>query len=137
LGKTIQSVTFLQELFALEATQVRGPFLIVAPLSLITQWQAESHTWAPDMNVVFYHGSADARDFLVQQEFFFTDQFIPKANALRLKKLHITKFHILITTYEVILKDVAVLSKIRWKALIVDEARKYRFGTLHFFVLWH
>jgi len=126
LGKTIQSVTFLQELHSLDTTQVRGPFLVVAPLSLIGQWQSESQTWAPDLNVVFYHGSADARNFLVQQEFYYTDQFIPKSDAVKLKKQHITKFHILITTYEVVLKDIAVLSKVKWKALIVDEAHRLK-----------
>ena len=126
LGKTIQSVAFLHQLHELPATQVRGPFLIVAPLSLIAQWQSESQTWAPDLNIVFYHGSADARDFLVQQEFYYTEQFVPKTTAMKLKKQHITKFHILITTYEVVLKDIAVLSKIRWKALIVDEAHRLK-----------
>jgi len=126
LGKTIQSVGFLHQLHHLDATKVRGPFLVVAPLSLIGQWQSESQTWAPDLNIVFYHGSADARDFLVQQEFYYTDQFIPKQNATKLKKQHVTKFHILITTYEVVLKDIAVLSKIKWKALIVDEAHRLK-----------
>jgi chromodomain-helicase-DNA-binding protein 7 len=121
LGKTIQSIGFLHQLHEMPITQVRGPFLIVAPLSLIAQWQSETNTWAPDMNVVFYHGSAEARAFLVQQEFYYTDQFVPQATAAKLKKKHITKFDILITTYEVVLKDVDVLSKIRWKALIVDE----------------
>lgn len=73
------------------------------------------------MNVVFYHGSQEARAFLADQEFYYTDQFIPKAAAVKLQKKHITKFDILITTYEVVLKDVEVLSKIHWKALIVDE----------------
>lgn len=121
LGKTIQSVGFLHQLHELQTTQVRGPFLIVAPLSLIAQWQSETHAWAPDMNVVFYHGSQEARAFLAQQEFYYTDQFISKASAVKFKKKNITKFDILITTYEVVLKDVDVLSKIRWKALIVDE----------------
>lgn len=98
----------------------------MAPLSLIGQWQSESQTWAPDLNIVFYHGSADARNFLVQQEFYYTDQFTPKADAAKLKKHHITKFHILITTYEVVLKDISVLSKIKWKALIVDEAHRLK-----------
>jgi superfamily II DNA or RNA helicase len=126
LGKTIQSTGFLHQLHALQQTQVRGPFLIVAPLSLIGQWQSESQTWAPDLNVVFYHGSADAREFIAQQEFYYTDQFLPKQTVAKLKKMHVTKFHILITTYEVVLKDVDVLKKIRWKALIVDEAHRLK-----------
>ena len=92
---------------------VRGPFLVVAPLSLVAQWESEAKEWAPDMNVVVYHGSADARDFLVKQEFYYTDQFETKSNAQNLRRKHITKFQLLITTYEVVLKDVNVLSKIQ------------------------
>jgi SNF2 family DNA or RNA helicase len=126
LGKTIQSAAFLQELQLQPSSQVRGPFLIVAPLSLIGQWQSELASWTPDFNVILYHGSADARNFLVKQEFYYSDQFVPKADAARLKKNHITKFDILITTYEVVLKDIAVLSKIKWRALIVDEAHRLK-----------
>lgn len=126
LGKTIQSMCFIKSLQDLPTTDVRGPFLIVAPLSLIGQWQSEAQSWAPDLNVVLYHGSADARDFLVKQDFYYTDQFVPKPTAIKLKKQHITKFHILITTYEVVLKDVNVFSKIKWRALIVDEAHRLK-----------
>jgi len=76
--------------------------------------------------VIVYHGNADARDFLVKQEFYYTDQFETKSTAKNLKRKHITKFQLLITTYEVILKDVSVLSKIHWKALIVDEAHRLK-----------
>jgi len=126
LGKTIQSVGFIKLLQDLPNTGVRGPFLIVAPLSLIGQWQSEMKSWAPDLNIVLYHGSADARDFLVKNDFFFTDQFVPKATATKLRKQHVTKFHLLITTYEVVLKDVDVFTKIKWKALIVDEAHRLK-----------
>ena len=37
-----------------------------------------------------------------------------------------TKFQLLITTYEVVLKDANILSKIQWKALIVDEAHRLK-----------
>ena len=109
---------FLDQLHTLSATQVRGPFLIIAPLSLVNQWQSESETWAPDMNVLLYHGSMDARNFMVKQEFYFSDQFMSKAAAAKLKRMHTTKFNILITTYEVAMKDVHVLTKIKWVKLI-------------------
>ena len=38
---------------------------------------------------IIYHGSADARDSLVQQEFFYTDHFMPKVSASKLKRQHI------------------------------------------------
>lgn len=125
-GKTIQSAALMLQLQTNPSTKVRGPFLIVAPLSLVGQWQSELASWAPDMNVVLYHGSADARDFLVQQEFYYNEPFVEKATAVKLKKQCITKFHVLITTYEVCLKDAAVLSKIKWRALIVDEAHRLK-----------
>ena len=47
LGKTIQTMTFLEQLSRLKSTQVRGPFLVVAPLTLVAQWQGEAAAWAP------------------------------------------------------------------------------------------
>mmetsp|Transcript_36172 Transcript_36172/g.86986 ORF Transcript_36172/g.86986 Transcript_36172/m.86986 type:complete len:2449 (-) Transcript_36172:61-7407(-) len=126
LGKTIQTVGFLKLLQDLPDTRVRGPFLIIAPLSLVGQWQSELATWAPDLNVVLYHGSADARSFLVKQEFFLTDQFVPKATATKFRKKNLTKFHVLISTYEVVLKDIDVFKHVQWKALIVDEAHRLK-----------
>jgi SNF2 family DNA or RNA helicase len=108
-----KSMAFLQQLQRMPTTQVRGPFLIVAPLSLVSQWQSEAAIWTPDMNVVLYHGSMDARRFMVKQEFYYTDQFVPKLTAQKLKRLNVTKFDVLITTYEVAMKDANVLSKIR------------------------
>ncbi len=106
-------MAFLKLLQTMPATQVKGPFLIVAPLSLVSQWQSEAATWAPDMNVVLYHGSMDARKFLVDKEFYYNDQFVSKGTAQKLKRMHVTKFDVLITTYEVAMKDINVLSKIR------------------------
>lgn len=126
LGKTIQTVCFLDQLQKLNTTRVRGPFLIVAPLSLVNQWQSEALTWSPDMNVVLYHGSGSARKFLVENEFYYNDQFVPKALAQKLKRQHYTKFHLLITTFEIIMKDMNILSRINWKALIVDEAHRLK-----------
>ncbi|KAL7487630.1 hypothetical protein ACHAW6_013214 [Cyclotella cf. meneghiniana] len=126
LGKTIQSIGFLNQLQRIKEITIRGPFLVVAPLSLVSQWESESKEWAPDMNVVLYHGGADAREFLVKEEFYYTEQFTSKSTALSLRRKHITKFHVLITTYEIVLKDVSVLSKIHWKALIVDEAHRLK-----------
>ncbi|KAA8593597.1 hypothetical protein FQN60_009713 [Etheostoma spectabile] len=48
LGKTIQSITFLYEIFSMG---IRGPFLIIAPLSTITNWEREFRTWT-HMNVI-------------------------------------------------------------------------------------
>lgn len=69
LGKTIQSITFLYEIFCMG---IRGPFLIIAPLSTITNWEREFRTWTP-LNVIVYHGSQISRQMILQYEMFYRD----------------------------------------------------------------
>lgn len=69
LGKTIQSITFLYEIFNMG---IRGPFLIIAPLSTITNWEREFRTWT-HMNVIVYHGSQISRQMILQYEMFHRD----------------------------------------------------------------
>ena len=69
LGKTIQSITFLYEMFSLG---IRGPFLVIAPLSTITNWEREFRTWTP-LNAIVYHGSQISRQMILQYEMFYRD----------------------------------------------------------------
>ncbi|MGH0162791.1 UNVERIFIED_CONTAM: hypothetical protein FKN15_043335 [Acipenser sinensis] len=48
LGKTIQSISLLQEVYS---AGLHGPFLIIAPLSTIANWEREFLTWT-DMNTI-------------------------------------------------------------------------------------
>lgn len=45
-----------------------GPFMVVAPASLIANWEQEFHQWAPSLKLVSYKGSADARAALFTQQ---------------------------------------------------------------------
>lgn len=36
---------------------VPGPFIVVAPLSTITNWVKEFRNFAPEMPVILYHGN--------------------------------------------------------------------------------
>lgn len=69
LGKTIQSITFLSEIFL---RGVHGPFLIIAPLSTITNWEREFRTWT-EMNAIVYHGSQISRQMIQQYEMVYRD----------------------------------------------------------------
>jgi chromodomain-helicase-DNA-binding protein 1 len=84
-----------------------GPFLVIVPLSTITAWQSQFQTWAPDMNVVTYIGTASSREVIRSYEFGPTN-----------KKL---KLNVLLTTYELVLRDAKELCDIKWQALAVDE----------------
>lgn len=62
LGKTIQTISFLNYLF--HEHQLYGPFLLVVPLSTLTSWQREIQTWAPQMNAVVYLGDITSRNMV-------------------------------------------------------------------------
>lgn len=119
LGKTIQTLAFLDRLRESDKIMCRGPFLIVAPLSLIMQWQNECETWTT-MNCIVYHGNGDSREIIRDFEFYYLDE------NNQPDKQKPFRFNILVTTYEVAIKDISILSKIRWRCLIVDEAHRLK-----------
>ena len=76
LGKTIQSITFLYEIYL---KGIHGPFLVIAPLSTIPNWEREFRTWT-ELNVVVYHGSQASRRTIQLYEMYFKD---PQVKCLR------------------------------------------------------
>lgn len=63
LGKTMQVALFLEYL-AVECN-IWGPHLIVAPLSVLSSWQAELARWAPSLRVLLFYGSEGERSRLL------------------------------------------------------------------------
>ena len=122
LGKTIQSAGFLQLLKRHQG--VTGPFLIVAPLSTIVNWQRELDEWT-DMDSVIYHGSVEDRQLIREHEFYYMSR----------NKKDGHKVEIVITTPETCLAADSrtptgrvhrELAQIDWDVLIVDEAHKLK-----------
>lgn len=85
-----------------------GPHLIVAPLSTLSNWINEFEMWAPDVPVVMYHGNPGERNAIFKQM------------MKQLKGGRPTdKFPVVCTSYEIILRDSASLSKIGWEFIII------------------
>jgi len=105
VAQTVQTVSFISYLF--HEMQQYGPFLVIVPLSTITAWQTQFQAWAPDMNVITYIGTATAREVIRTYEF-----------GLSHKKL---RMNVLLTTYELTLRDAKELGDIKWQLLAVDE----------------
>ncbi|KCV68048.1 hypothetical protein H696_05514 [Fonticula alba] len=114
LGKTCQTICMLSYLF--HSRNIYGPFLLVVPLSTIDAWQNELRRWAPAMNAILYLGNAKSREVIRQYEFYEEGSNDPSA----------PRFNVLLTTFDMVLRDFAYLSPIRWAYLGVDEAHRLK-----------
>lgn len=131
LGKTIQAAAFLMTVS--QSFRIRGPFLIIAPLSTLYQWYRELSNWT-DLNIVNYSGNALDRAMIREYEFAFTsDRPIQlRRNQKYLKNCHqkmrsstskTWMAQVVITTPETLnAKDHDELFALDWELLIVDEA---------------
>jgi ATP-dependent helicase STH1/SNF2 len=105
LGKTIQTIALLCHI--MEFKQNYGPFLIVVPLTTLSNWVLEFNKWAPSIKKVVFKGNPSQRKQL--------------SHLLRN-----SKWNVCLTTYEYVLKDKSDLNRFQWQYIIVDEGHKMK-----------
>ncbi|EDU40575.1 SNF2 family ATP-dependent chromatin-remodeling factor snf21 [Pyrenophora tritici-repentis Pt-1C-BFP] len=105
LGKTIQTISLIT--YLIEKKRQPGPYLVIVPLSTLTNWTNEFEKWAPSVTKIVYKGPPNSRKQYQQQ-------------------IRWGQFQVLLTTYEFIIKDRPVLSKIKWVHMIVDEGHRMK-----------
>ena len=98
LGKTIQTLAHL--VAEKHAGRLERPCLVVAPTSLMFNWRAEAHRFAPDLRVLLLHGPERKGRF----------QWIGESDLV-------------LTTYALLARDVELLARERFEWLILDEAQ--------------
>merc|ERR1712012_1516392 len=131
LGKTIQTITFLYSLY--KEGHCRGPFLVSVPLSTLINWEREFELWAPEFYVVSYVGDKDSRAVIREHELSFEENAVRKGDKASRIKASTVKFHVLLTSYELISIDSACLGSVSWEVLVVDEAHRLKNSSSKFF----
>ncbi|KAF7557846.1 hypothetical protein G7046_g5961 [Stylonectria norvegica] len=110
LGKTVQSISVMA--YLAEKHDIWGPFLVVAPASTLHNWQQEIAKFVPEFKILPYWGSAADRKVLRK----FWDR---KHTTYRRE----AAFHVCVTSYQLVVSDVAYFQKMRWQYMILDEAQ--------------
>ncbi|XP_045400792.1 chromodomain-helicase-DNA-binding protein 1-like [Lemur catta] len=106
LGKTCQAIALF--IYLAGRLNDEGPFLILCPLSVLSNWKEEMVRFAPGLSCVTYAGDKEERTHIQQD----------------LKQE--SHFHVLLTTYEICLKDASFLKSFPWSVLVVDEAHRLK-----------
>ena len=99
LGKTLQVLTtiqYLKEQGHLEKEKV----LVIAPTSLLTNWQEEIRRFTPDLTSYIFHGTH--------------------------RRFTKTKYDVYLTSYGVVRSDIAKFKKQKWFLVVVDEAQNIK-----------
>jgi DNA helicase INO80 len=110
LGKTVQSISVMA--YLAEVHNIWGPFLVIAPASTLHNWQQEITRFVPDIKVLPYWGSAKDRKIL--------RKFWDRKHITYNKE---SPFHVLVTSYQLVVQDTAYFQKVKWQYMILDEAQ--------------
>ena len=110
LGKTVQSISVMA--YLAETHNIWGPFLVIAPVSTLHNWQQEISRFIPEFKALPYWGNSKDRKVLRK----FWDR----------KQLTYTKdspFHVLITSYQLVVADAQYFQRVKWQYMVLDEAQ--------------
>jgi SNF2 family DNA or RNA helicase len=96
LGKTLQIIAMLVK----SPPRCEAPALVICPTSLIANWVREIQKFAPSLTVLVHRGASRAGIYRDLQ-----------------------KSSIVITTYDTMVNDIAIIASFEWSWVICDEAQ--------------
>lgn len=109
LGKTVQCIATISMMIE---RGVPGPFLVCGPLSTLPNWMSEFKRFSPEVPVLLYHGNPQER----------------RALARKVTQRHGSlKIHpVVITSFEIAMRDRPALQRTAWKYMILDEGHRIK-----------
>ncbi|GLG94472.1 Chromatin-remodeling complex ATPase chain Iswi [Gryllus bimaculatus] len=114
LGKTVQTIAIITHLIS---KNLKGPFLVVAPLSTLPNWISEFKRFCPTVPVILFHGNSDERKKMMK--------------LFRLKSLQtvggeVKVYPVIVTSYNIILMEPRFFGSYKWLYLVVDEGHRLK-----------
>jgi len=110
LGKTVQTIGFLSHL---RSKGILGPYLVIGPLSTLSNWVSEFERWTPSIPVLLYHGTKQERAEKRMMH-------LPTTTPIK------PEFPVIVTSYEVVMADRKFLQKYNFKYMVVDEGHRLK-----------
>ncbi|MFQ9193753.1 MAG: SNF2 helicase associated domain-containing protein [Candidatus Gastranaerophilaceae bacterium] len=103
LGKTLQVITLLIDCKKnTKENEKKHPSLVICPASLVYNWKSEIERFAPDLNTLMITGNAQEREEKVRQA---------------------EEYDVLITSYDLLRRDVEFYEDQLFECEIIDEAQ--------------
>lgn len=106
LGKTLQTISFLGYLRYFKG--INGPHIVVVPKSTLDNWAREFAKWTPDVRVLVLQGDKDQRNQLINERLMTCD------------------FDVVISTYEIVIREKSSFKKFQWEYIVIDEAHRIK-----------
>ena len=121
-GKTIQTISLIARI---RKENCFGPFLVIVPMSTLPNWMGEFRRWAPSIPVVKYHGSPDRRADMRRTKLH--GNFTTLSSGGHKFRRPNERFPVVLTTYEIIMRDRNYLQKIDWDLVVIVGFPAQRF----------
>lgn len=99
LGKTLQIIT----LMLYYKHEKKTPILVIAPVSLLQNWQRECERFAPSIKTLIHHGSRRSGRYKTLEE-----------------------NDVVIISYNTAVSDSSILKMINWQLVVLDEAQNIK-----------
>ncbi|KAF9584907.1 putative DNA helicase ino80 [Lunasporangiospora selenospora] len=109
LGKTVQSISLMA--YLAEMQNIWGPFLVIAPASTLHNWQQEISKFTPALKALPYWGNPTDRKTL--RKIWTKKQIYNKDSP----------FHVVITSYQLVVSDEKYFQRVKWQYMVLDEAQ--------------
>lgn len=106
LGKTLQTISFLGYLRYVRG--ISGPHIVIVPKSTLDNWAREFAKWTPEVQTLVLQGDKEMRADLINNRLLPCD------------------FDVLITSYEIVLREKAHFKKFAWQYIVIDEAHRIK-----------